>query len=101
MAEIGAEPVTVRKSTPSRPTAFLRSFGTSVRCETSRLSASSVDTAPASPDPACSVVSDMQPASCQGRLWAVLVAGATGRVGRDDERAIRLLGTRHVQWRTA
>ena len=39
IAEMGADPVTVRNSTPASPTACLRSIGTS-RCETSNTSAS-------------------------------------------------------------
>src|SRR4029077_5115943 len=39
IAEIGAEPVTVRNRTPARPTACLRSIGTSDRVETSKWSA--------------------------------------------------------------
>jgi hypothetical protein len=39
IAEIGAEPVTVRKRTPQIPTACLRSCGTSALCETSKISA--------------------------------------------------------------
>src|SRR6266849_2531435 len=42
MAEIGAEPVTVKNRTPQMPTACLRSCGTSARCETSKMSASAV-----------------------------------------------------------
>src|SRR3979409_2590572 len=40
MAEIGAEPVTVRKRTPGRPMAFRRRVATSPRFETSKISAS-------------------------------------------------------------
>src|SRR5215471_7735987 len=38
MAEIGADPVTVRNSTPPSPTACLRSLATSLRWETSKSS---------------------------------------------------------------
>ncbi len=92
MAEIGAEPVTVRNSTPKRPTACLRSLGTSSRCEISRLSTMPVFdtlTAPSPPAPVCSRMSDMHsllsgPASCSapGEL------GTTGEVaaGSPDSR---------------
>src|SRR5258707_11429661 len=84
IAEIGAEPVTVRKSTPNSPTACLRSLGTSWRCDTSRLSASPAVTTPPSPAvPACSLVSDMRPASCQDRVVSLaLVRGHAGYRGR-------------------
>src|SRR5215472_4725198 len=49
MAEIGADPVTVRNSTPPSPTACLRSLATSLRFETSKSSATPVRAA--SPPP--------------------------------------------------
>src|ERR1022692_3421199 len=93
IAEIGAAPVTVRKSTPNRPTAFLRSFWTSWRLLTSMLSArppGSVmpmrPSASSLPVPACSLVSDMQPASSVGRARGLVLTDearrAVGTPGR-------------------
>src|SRR5258708_25086186 len=87
MAEIGAEPVTVRNSTPSKPTACLRSLGTSSRWETSRLSTRPVVTAAPSPAvPDCSRVSDIQPASCQDRVTSLALARARQVRGSTDRR---------------
>src|SRR5258708_11981928 len=71
IAEIGADPVTVRKSTPARPTAPFLSLGTSSRPEMSKLSARPVlvtTSAPANspPAPAGAWGSDMQPAPRHG-----------------------------------
>src|SRR6266567_7563998 len=92
IAEIGAAPVTVRKSTPNSPIAFLRSLGTSVRCEMSMLStpeAFRVTPAVISSPPAglCSVISDMQPASSVGRArCAAAGSGAPRGWGTPDGR---------------
>src|SRR5258708_787100 len=56
MAEIGADPVTVRNSTPPSPTAPLRSLATSLRLETSKSSGTSA--APGLPPPPPTEVSD-------------------------------------------
>src|SRR5258708_31802149 len=72
IAEIGADPVTVRKSTPARPTAPFLSLGTSSRPEMSKVSAKPVvvltrpGPADSLPVPGGASVSDMQPASRQG-----------------------------------
>src|SRR6476646_5434419 len=86
IAEIGAAPVTVRNSTPPRPIAFLRSLATSSRCEMSLLSVSdAVALSEAEPSssgaPACSRVSDIQPASC-----------GPGLVPRYGPRSLRTVG---------
>src|SRR5258707_1234146 len=80
IAEIGAEPVTVRKSTPARPTAPFLSLWTSSRPEMSTLSARPVvlaKRAPADspPVPGGAWVSDMQPASRQGLARAKRLIG--------------------------
>src|SRR6266699_2533013 len=70
IAEIGADPVTVRNSTPARPTACFLSLWTSSRPEMSTLSARPL--VPARPGSAESPpvggawVSDMRPASLSG-----------------------------------
>src|SRR5262245_61693165 len=72
IAEIGADPVTVKNSTPARPTACFLSLGTSSRAEMSTLSAKPVvvltkpGPADSPPDPGRAWVSDIQPASRQG-----------------------------------
>src|ERR1700733_14212481 len=101
MAEIGAEPVTVRNSTPSRPTAFLRSLGTSSRCETSRLSArpfaAATPTAgPSPPADACSVVSGMQPASSVGGGAGVGTMPDGSGLTHDDRHVPSSACQRHV-----
>src|SRR5258707_6151652 len=80
IAEIGADPVTVRKSTPARPTAPFLSLWTSSRPEMSRLSARPVvlaKRAPADspPVPGGAWVSDIQPASRQGLARAKRLIG--------------------------
>ena len=49
MAEIGADPVTVKNSTPPSPTACLRSLATSLRWETSKSSGVTPVRAPSPP----------------------------------------------------
>src|SRR5579862_4850126 len=109
MAEIGAEPVTVRNSTPSMPTAFLRSLGTSARCETSTLSARPIS--PPTPGlslpvPDLSRISDMQPASsgqarCPGPVTETVVEWTPALPNSVLGAAHRVLGTAHCDFGVA